>query len=124
MPAKKPREVTQAQWMAEGVRRFGKDWKKWVAVCPVCKVKTVFHEWEDIGASEGEVAFSCIGRHVDNARSAMFGKGKGPCDYTGGGLFQLNPVHVTSDDDGTVRQCFDFAEVKGTESWSDLNHES
>jgi len=38
-------------------------------------------------------AFSCIGRLETPATDAFSGK-KGPCNYAGGGLFQLNPIYV------------------------------
>lgn len=120
MPREQVREITQDQWEAEGKRRFGEDWMDWKFVCPMCKHVASMKDWKEVGASEGEVAFSCVGRHMEEARSAMFSKGGGPCDYTGGGLFQLNPIHVKYRDGDGVRQCFDFAPVEGVEPWANL----
>ena len=91
-----------------------------VLIVPIVVVLGYFgiQDWRDAGASEGEIAFSCVGRRLDGQDA--FDDGKGPCTYAGGGLFKLNPVHVTRSDDGTVRQCFDFAEADGVKPWADL----
>ena len=85
---------THAEWVAEAERRFGKDAMSWRFVCPSCGHVASVRDWKDAGATEGEVAFSCVGRRLANAMAAIFEKGKGPCNYAGGGLFQLNPVTV------------------------------
>lgn len=117
------RKVTQDQWEAEGKRRFGNDWMKWKFICSVCKHVASIQDWKDVGASEGEVAFSCVGRHMEKQAKKFGHKEKGdpdsPCDYAGGGLFRLNPIHVEyRDEEGTIRQCFDFAPVEGVEPWT------
>lgn len=55
-------------------------------------------EWQEAGAPENAVAFSCVGRWRDDV----------DCDYAGGGLFKLNPVVVTQED-GSTTQAFAFA---------------
>jgi hypothetical protein len=98
--------MTLAEWNAEGERRFGPDRMQWKFVCPVCGHVASVQDWKDAGASETEVAFSCVGRHIPGSRQA-FGKivGDGPCTYAGGGLFRFNPVEVEG------HKVFDFAEV-------------
>ena len=90
--------MTKEEWEAEGKRRFGPDRMKWKFRCPVCKRTTSVQEWKDAGASEGEIGFSCVGRHRDDVE----------CDYAGGGLFRLNPVAV--EHEGNTFHFFDFAE--------------
>jgi hypothetical protein len=102
---------TLAEWRAEAERRFGEGHKQWAFICPVCKYRTTIADWLAAGAKEGEVAFSCVGRHR-NGRSAFGGKGPGPCDYAGGGLFKLNPITVIVED-GSARQVFAFADGEG-----------
>ena len=97
--------MTLAEWRAEGTRRFGDDPMKWKFVCPSCGHVAAVEDWQNAGAGEGEVAFSCVGRHIKNAGEA-FGK-KQPCNYAGGGLFKLNPVKI----DGRSDNVFAFAEV-------------
>lgn len=101
--------MTHAEWLAEGERRFGKAIDAWRFVCPVCKVETTAKEWKDAGAPEGAIGFSCVGRWTAS-RDALNGKGPGPCNYTGGGLFALNPVTVVFPD-GEKMKAFDFAPV-------------
>lgn len=107
MPSTMLAPMTLGEWMAEGARRFGGDQREWRFVCPCCKHVATPREWHDAGATEGEIAYSCIGRHRDKARDA-FKRGKGPCNYAGGGLFKLNPQPVDMGD-GIV-YLFAFAE--------------
>lgn len=103
-------EMTEAEWNAKGEALFGADRMKWKFVCPSCGYTATPADWKDAGATEGEVAFSCVGRHMEE--SGDFGKKPGPCNYAGGGLFKLNPVHITAGDQ--VHQMFDFASPEGT----------
>ena len=105
------RAIAHADWIAEAKAKFGDDPMAWRFVCPSCGHAASVKDWKDAGASEGEVAFSCVGRNLkDNgAADKAFKRDGGPCNYAGGGLFRLNPVHVKFDD-GPVRQTFEFAE--------------
>lgn len=100
------RTMTHAEWDAEAKRRFGDNMKKWRFVCPCCGYVASIDDWASVGAFNA-LAFSCVGRWVGAQRDA-FGKGKGPCNYAGGGLLGLNPVRVTFAD-GTHQDVFDFA---------------
>ena len=93
-PAPVGRTLTMKAFLAEGERLFGPDRRLWRFRCPVCGHAACGEEYLAAGAPEGAVGFSCIGRWMDGARSAFGGSGPGPCDYAGGGLFGLNPVHV------------------------------
>jgi hypothetical protein len=99
---------TSEEWQAEGKRRFGNDQMKWEFVCPACGHVASVADWKRVGASVGEVAFSCVGRHIDGSKKA-FENGIGPCDYTGGGLFRINPIRVEKLDGESI-DFFDFAE--------------
>jgi hypothetical protein len=116
---KKEGPMTHADWVAEAERLFGDDAMKWRFVCPVCNHVATVQDWKNAGAPEGAVAFSCVGRYAGLKRDA-FGlnpqkvargelppaEGPGPCNYTGGGLFALNPVKVMHG--GEVHTVFDF----------------
>ena len=107
------KKLTHAEWLAEGKRRFGGDFKKWRFVCPVCGFVQSAQDYYDAGAPSAAVAFSCVGRWRKDAQDAMtaspaFTTGARPCNYTGGGLFRLNPVIVVMDD-GSESQAFEFA---------------
>lgn len=106
--------ITHAEWTAEAKRRFGDDPMAWRFVCPSCGHVASVKDWRDAGAPEGAVAFSCIGRYTGDPKSATdkaFKQGCGPCNYTGGGLFRLNPVQVVLEADGETIPTFAFAEV-------------
>lgn len=108
-PRKRGRLVlSEAEWRAEAVRRFGPDEMGWQFVCPCCGHVASVSEWRAGGAEPGAVGFSCVGRWVGAKREAFGGQGAGPCNYAGGGLFSVNPVCVTSDT-GQQFRVFDFA---------------
>jgi hypothetical protein len=105
-----PVSMTHAAWRAEAVRRFGEDELEWAFVCPVCKHVAKVRDWKKAGAPVTAVAFSCVGRWMPDAKDAFsVPEGSGPCNYTGGGLFRLNPIGVEHED-GSVRHVFAFAE--------------
>ena len=101
------RHITEEEWIAEGKKLFGDDKMAWKVKCPSCGHVQSVKDYKDAGASSGMIAFSCIGR-VLNTDKTIGDKTGGPCNYAGGGLFRLNPVHVKSDD-GEVHEMFEFA---------------
>jgi hypothetical protein len=103
---KAPTEIPQDEWEAQAKSRFGADTMAWRFVCPSCGHVASVKDWKDAGAMEGEVAFSCVGRRLEN-RAEAFRK-PGPCNYAGGGLFAINPVHVKLNTGGVIAM-FDFA---------------
>jgi len=106
--------MTHAEWLAEAERRFGDDPMFWRFVCPSCGHVASVRDWKDVGASEGAIAFSCLGRYTGDRKSAedkAFQHNGGPCNYAGGGLFRLNPVMVDLGN-GEFRQTFAFAEME------------
>jgi hypothetical protein len=107
-PPRKPTrlQLTLAEWHEEARRRFGEVGREWAFVCPSCGHVARVCDWETVGAKEGEVAYSCVGRHLANPKT--LGQRPGPCNYAGGGLFGLNPVDIT-DDEGRVHSLFAFA---------------
>lgn len=76
-------------WIAELKARFGEDSKKWAFKCPNCGNIQSPQDFIDNGLEEHKdhAYFNCIGRYM---------KGKG-CDWTLGGLFQINKVSVIKD---------------------------
>lgn len=104
--------ASEADWRKEAVRRFGPDPMGWRFVCPCCEHKATVADYKAAGAPTGAVAFSCVGRWLGAkaaARDAFGGKGPGPCNYTGGGLINLNPIKVMLDKGGEMF-AFAFAE--------------
>lgn len=109
-----PKEyLTPDDWRAEAERRFGANRMLWKFVCPSCHHVASVQQWKDAGATEGEVAFSCIGRHTETpakAEAAAFKRAGGPCNYTGGGLFKYNPIKVSLGSDTPALHVFAFAD--------------
>jgi len=100
------RRTTYEAWRDEAIARFGADPMDWQFVCPSCGYVARISDWHRAGATDGEVAFSCIGRAL-GARVGI-GTEKGPCNYAGDGLLRLNPVTVEFSDGSTV-DLFEFA---------------
>lgn len=97
--------MTKAEWTAIGIKRFGADQMKWKFKCPACGHVASVQDYKNAGAPATTVAFSCIGRYLqDKPREAFAKKGEGPCNYAGGGLFGLNPIEVDGE------HYFEFAE--------------
>lgn len=102
--------MTLEEWNAKGKELFGDNMMNWKFRCPLCGIIISTQDYKDAGAEQTAVAFNCIGRYTNDAKKAMFTsklKGNGPCDYSGGGLFKLNPLEVVID--GTSHYFFEFA---------------
>lgn len=90
-------KMTVDEWRAEANRLFGSNRMKWRFVCPSCGHAAAAQDWKDAGAAEGHVGYSCIGRFTgdpDKAALSAFKSAGGPCNYAGGGLFNINPVEI------------------------------
>ena len=95
------------EWHSEGVSLFGPDEMKWRFTCPSCGYVATPEDWKNAGAPSGAVAFSCVGRWRPESTGVIFNKNGGPCNYAGGGLFGLNPVHILRPD-GETHNIFAF----------------
>lgn len=113
--------MTYDEWRAEGKRLFGDDDGDWRFVCPMCEhVQTPrdFGKYKDQGAKPDMAAFNCIGRFTETPAKAFGTRGKkilGPCDYTSGGLFNVNPVELVMKD-GSKYRIFAFDNSKDVSS--------
>ncbi|MBN1535216.1 MAG: hypothetical protein JW908_00685 [Anaerolineales bacterium] len=88
------RVTTLEQYTAEAEAIFGSDKMNWKFVCPACGYVASVKEYQEAGAPEGAVGFLCVGRWKGAKRRAFGDTGDGPCDYAGGGLIGINPVHI------------------------------
>lgn len=88
---------TREEWLAEGVRLFGKDVTKWRFKCPKCGHVASGQDFKDAGVVDADlIAKNCIGRHVNGVG----------CDWAAYGLFDICTVHV-----GTM-PVFEFAPIE------------
>ncbi len=101
--------MTKEEWYAKGEELFGSDKMQWRFICPACGHVASVQDYKNVGAPEGAVGFSCVGRWSSAEARQAFEKGKGPCNYAGHGLIRLNPVEITNAD-GEKLRVFAFAE--------------
>ena len=92
--------VSRADWMDEGQRLFGTDFKKWRFKCIRCGHVQTAQDFIDLGIEnwDGVFYYSCIGR---------WKKGVG-CDWTLGGLFQIHTKEVFGEE-GKPIPVFEYA---------------
>ncbi|MFC3833439.1 VVA0879 family protein [Deinococcus rufus] len=101
MPAV-PRVITEAEWHAEGERRFGPRQRYWAFQCPLCRGVQTGEDFSALGcspsAASDAVDTACIGGYVE---------GRG-CEAT---VHGLHPVHrlVVVFPDGHHEPRFEFA---------------
>lgn len=112
MPVLNPVKLTLDEWRAEAERRYGPLGRDIRFTCPACGHVQTGQDFLDAGMSPKEAGtragFSCIGRWAGGKRDAFDRSGPGPCNYAGGGLLQIAPVHVEYD--GGILYVFDFAD--------------
>lgn len=98
--------MKKAEWEVEAKERFGDNIMNWKFRCPACGHIASVRDYKNAGAPANAVAYSCIGRYLDESHKVReaFGEGPGPCNYAGGGLFGLNPTEVDGE------HYFEFAE--------------
>jgi hypothetical protein len=101
--------MTESAWRAEGALLFGPDPSQWKFRCPCCGHVAKVRDFptDNEGASP-MAGFSCVGRVNPEVAREAFGEGAGPCNYAGGGLICLNPVHVKMET-GEVVKMMEFA---------------
>jgi hypothetical protein len=102
--------MTQGQMEAEAIKRFGPDPLAWRFVCPSCGHIASIRDWKNVGAPPNAAGFSCVGRW-NGSKQKMLTKKGGPCNYAGGGLFQLNPQPIVDETGEELGRCFALAEA-------------
>jgi len=108
--------MTEDELLDLGVKLYGPDKKQWKFKCPSCGYVAKVQDWLDHEGGENMIAFSCIGR-LTGSKQELGSKEGGPCNYAGGGLFQLNPIEIIREDGSKSKnRFFAFAdEVKEDE---------
>lgn len=119
MSKEKLQAIPLHEWHEKASKLFGKEAKNWRFVCPICKTVQTAQDFIDVGVLEEtaktSIAVECIGRFIPKKQSQKAFECKKmiqgtPCDYTGYGLFKLNPVPVLFDD-GKIFNAFSFDEA-------------
>lgn len=118
-PKVPPVPITREEWLAEGTRRFGSNMMVWHFVCPACghvQTPADFIPYKDKIGGPDIAYLACFGRMVMERQPVhrafgqkQLGDPARPCDYTSGGLFNINPVPVVVD--GTTTWAFAFADA-------------
>lgn len=85
--------ATAQEWLKEGERRYGKDYKNWKFKCPKCGRINSGLEFYEAGADTNAIYCECIGRY----------DGSKGCDWAAYGLFDICTTHVAG------KPVFDFA---------------
>ena len=105
-------KMTYEQWKQQGKELFGEDMLQWQFECPSCGNVQTPQDFADLSKEiNPNVAYmNCIGRYVEGPVADIFSD-ESPCNYTSGGLFNLNPL-VVKIKDKDVR-AFDFHKPEG-----------
>jgi hypothetical protein len=106
-------EISHYDWQLEAVKRYGMYDSNWKFRCPSCHSTMTAGLYRELAGDKAEavqvmIGYSCVGRLMENP-TTIFQKGKGFCNYAGGGLFGLNPILVKFPD-GKEGRFFDFAD--------------
>lgn len=98
--------MTKKEWLAKGLSLYGENGLHWRFKCPACGFIASAQDYKDAGAPSHALPFHCIGRWKTVRKEAFDDKDKRniPCNYSSGGLLNINPVDV----DGV--KVFDFAD--------------
>lgn len=88
--------MNKEQWLTLGQTLFGQDKMQWKFKCPCCGHIASVQDYKKAGAPSSAAGFSCVGRWMPVCKDAFDDKDKRniPCNYSGGGLLNINPVIV------------------------------
>ncbi|MBR1660545.1 MAG: hypothetical protein IJ705_09535 [Oscillospiraceae bacterium] len=99
------------EWRVEGVRRFGRNIRKWRFKCPMCGHVASVQDFIDAGANSAECAYQeCLGRYTGKG-APKEGDSTG-CDWAAYGLFGIPKEHdVIVLESGVEMHVYPFAEA-------------
>jgi hypothetical protein len=98
------------EWKKHAISKFGESASEWAFKCPCCGNIQTMQQFDNLGVDPNLAYFNCIGRHDGKHGHVDMGTKPGPCNYTGGGLFNMNPVAVIHPETGKTLYVFDFAD--------------
>lgn len=99
------------EWLEEGKKRFGEDFKNWKFKCPACGHVSSIKDFIDAGADANDAYQMCIGRVNGKGADGMKGKDEGNgCNWAAFGLFGTFGKGRIVVNEGKETEVFDFAE--------------
>ena len=103
------KKQTLEEWMTEGKKLFGEDFKTWKFKCPACGHVSSVQDFIDAGRDANDAYQDCIGRV--NGKGDKNGKDKGfGCNWAAYGLFgTLGKGRIVINPEGKEIEVFDFA---------------
>ena len=108
MPNLEIQTMTYEEWHAKGQRLYGENELIWKFRCPSCGHVQCAEDFRPYSNNGDNAYFKCIGRFDGIHGNVPMGTKPGPCNYSGGGLFDLNPICVQKD--GEEFRVFAFAD--------------
>lgn len=100
--------------MNKGKQLFGNDLMEWKFVCSSCgniQSPKDFKDYQHKGATPSSAYWNCIGRYK-GTRNEIFSK-KQPCNYSSGGLFNVNKTVVKYPTEFRELRVFNFMKKIG-----------
>lgn len=117
---KGPRRIEYEDWVAEARARYNSR-DEMSFVCPICGHVATVADYQEAGAHEEAMGFSCIGRFQESTKRAFSSgsdavkPGEGPCDYTLGGFFSF-PATIVIAPDGKEIPVFEWGPATKAEA--------
>ncbi|MET8864637.1 VVA0879 family protein [Nonomuraea sp. NPDC004580] len=110
--------MTNADWRAEGTRRFGDDIQQWQFECASCGNIATPADFKTLGADGRRAPFDCIGRVLKEIEPERKIDGNSqPCNWTTGGLFRLSSLWEVEAKNGQPSLVFPFADAPVAVTW-------
>lgn len=107
------KKQTLKEWLDEGKKIFGEDFKQWKFKCPACGRVSSIQDFLDAGADANDAYQECIGRV--NGKGNKDGKDEGfGCNWVAYGFFgTLGKGRTVINDNGKEIEVFEFATKEG-----------
>ncbi len=103
--------MTNAEWRAEGARRFGEDVMQWKFRCVSCGTESSPADFEKLAANGRRAPHECIGRiHLElgGLPGVKIDGNSKPCNWHAGGMFRRASVIEVEGVEGQNTLAFPF----------------
>ncbi|MEW9530729.1 VVA0879 family protein [Microbispora sp. NPDC049125] len=103
--------MSNADWRAEGLRRFGTDNPvEWRFRCVSCGTVYSPADFVELGVEPRRAPHECIGRILAEQGQAGIDGNSKPCNWAANGMFRLQGVVLVEGKDGAPTLVFPFAD--------------